>query len=136
MHALNLTAWGKPFFIFVPDTLKTPYHITEKNTAALEITSGPNFAIVINEQFSDLAQIRSDLKNDDVNKLTSFITNEPSAIFWESAITRPEFHLCLNKKIKNAEYSFEDRRSSEVEPFQKEGVQKMLDACQRTAAEK
>lgn len=134
--SFDLSPFGKPFSIFVPDTSKTPVHITEQSSGALEITSGPNFGIVINEQFTDLNQVREDLKADDVNKLTAFITDEPTALYWESAIVQPEYHFYLNKKIQNSEYSFEDLKSTEKETFPKESVKRMFDLCRKLESDK
>jgi hypothetical protein len=53
---------------------------------------------------------------------------EPNAIFWESEITQPEFHFIVNQKIGNAEYSFEDIKNNEANPFGKQAIQKMFDA--------
>lgn len=135
MQAYNLSSYGKPFSIIVPDTLKTKIEITEQSTGALEIRAGKNFAIVINEQFADLNQIRSDLKDDEVNKLKTMIVDEPDALFWESEIVQPEFHFFMNKKIGAAEYSFEDLKSTESEPFNKNAAQRMFDACKKIQAD-
>lgn len=134
MHVLNLSRYGKPFSIFVPDTTKIHLVITEQSSGALEITAGNNFGVSINEQHADLDLLRSDLKADDVNKLKSMIVDEPEAIMWESEIVQPEFHFFINKKINNANYSFEDIKSTEAEPFKKEATQRMFDACKNVQA--
>src|SRR5688572_22653698 len=60
MQTLDLKKYGKSFSIFVPDTTKARLTITEQSTGALEIRSGNNFAIAINEQTADLELIKSD----------------------------------------------------------------------------
>lgn len=134
MQVLNLNRYGKPFSIFVPDTTKVHLVITEQSSGALEIKAGNNFGISINEQHADLELLRNDLKADDVNKLKAMIVDEPEAIMWESEIVQPEFHFFINKKINNAEYSFEDIKSTEAEPFKKEATQRMFDACKNIIA--
>ena len=134
MQVLNLSRYGKPFSIFVPDTTKIHLVITEQSSGALEISAGNNYGISINEQHADLGLLRSDLKADDVNKLKSMIVDEPEAIMWESEIVQPEFHFFINKKINNADYSFEDIKSTEAEPFKKEATQRMFDACKNVQA--
>jgi hypothetical protein len=128
MHTLDLTKYGKPFAIFVPDTVANKLYVTEQSSGALEIKIGKNFAISINEQAGDIALRKTDLKDDEVNKLKSLIVDEPTAIMWESEIVQPEFHFLLNQKIGNAEYSFEDIKDTEASPFGKDAIQKMFDS--------
>jgi hypothetical protein len=134
MQVYDLSRYGKPFSIFVPDTTKTKIEVTEQSTGALEIKAGPNFAIAINEQFGDLNQIRSDLKGDEVNKLKQLLVDEAEALVWESEVVQPEFHFFVNKKFNNAEYSFEDIKSTEAEPFRRDAIERMYDACKNTQA--
>lgn len=128
MHVLDLSKYGKPFAIFVPDTVHSKLTIIEQSYGALDIMVGRDFAISINEQPADIELRKTDVKGDEVNKLKSFITDEPSAIMWESEITQPEFHFLINQKIGNSEYSFEEIKSSE-NTFGKGPIQKMFDSC-------
>jgi hypothetical protein len=133
MHVYSLTAYGKPFSIFVPDTLKTKLEITEQSNGALEISAGSNFGISIYEQSADLELLMSDLKDDEVNKLKSFIVQEPNMLLWESEIAeQPQFHFVINKTINNTEYSFEDLKNTENDPYSKTAIQKMFDICKNT----
>lgn len=129
MHTLNLTRFGKPFAIFVPDTVANKLVITEQSNGALDIKVGGNFALSINEQSADIELRKTDVKSDEVNKLKAFIVEEPAAIMWESEIVQPEFHFLINQKIGDSEYSFEDIKDPEVNPFGKETVQKMFDSA-------
>ncbi len=128
MHTLNLSRFGKPFSIFVPDTVASKMEIIEQPSGALDIKVGKTFAVSINEQAADMELRKTDIKEDEVNKFKSFITEEPMAIMWESEITEPEFHFIVNKKIGNSEYSFEDVRDPEAKLFGKEAIQKMFDS--------
>ncbi len=128
MNVLDLSKYGKPFAIFVPDTTHSRLIITEQSYGALDIQVGKNFAISINEQPADIELRKKDVKEDEVNKLKSFITEEVNAIMWESEITQPEFHFLLNQKIGNSDYSFEEIKNSE-NLFGKEAIQKMFDSC-------
>lgn len=128
MNVLELNKYGKPFAIFVPDTTHSKLVITEQSYGALEIRVGKNFAISINEQAADIDLRKKDVKEDEVNKLKSFIVEEPAAIMWESGITEPEFHFLINQKIGSSEYSFEEIKNSES-TFGKEAIQKMFDSC-------
>lgn len=129
MNVLDLTRYGKPFAIFVPDTVAAKLVIVEQTSGALDIKVGTNFAITINEQAGDIELKKSDIKGDDVNKFKTFITEEPTAIFWESEIVSPEFHFLVNQKIGNKDYSFEDLKSTETEPLSKEATQKMFESA-------
>lgn len=129
MNTLDLTRYGKQFAIFVPDTTKAKLTVTEQQSGALDISVGTNFAISINEQAADIEMKKADIKGEEVNKLKSFLVEEPNAIMWESEITKPEFHFLINQKIGNTEYSIEDVKSTEAEPFGKEAIQKMFDSA-------
>jgi hypothetical protein len=129
MHTLDLTRYGKPFAIFVPDTVANKLQIIEQSNGALDIKAGKIFAISINEQAADIEMHKRDIKEDEVNKFKNFISEEPQALMWESEIVQPEFHFILNQKVGNAEYSFEDVKDTEANPFGKEAVQKMFDSA-------
>lgn len=129
MNVLDLSKFGKPFAIFVPDTTAAKLSITEQTSGALDIKVGVNFAITINEQAADIELKKTDVKGDETNKFKSFITEEPTAIFWESEITKPEFHFLINHKIGTSEYSIEDLKSTETEPLGKDATQKMFDSA-------
>lgn len=130
MNVLDLSRFGKPFAIFVPDTTAAKLEIVQQSYGALDIKVGKAFAVSINEQSADIELKKTDVKGDEVNKFKSFIAEEPNAIMWESEITQPEFHFLINQKIGNAEYSFEDIKSTDGENiFGKEAIQKMFDSA-------
>lgn len=129
MHTLNLNAYGKPFAIFVPDTVAAKLTVVEQSNGALDIKVGNNFAISINEQAGDINMKKQDLKDDEVNRLKNLIVDEPAAIMWESQVVEPEFHFLVNQKIGESEYSFEDVKDTEANPFSKEAIQKMFDSA-------
>ncbi|MES2678467.1 MAG: hypothetical protein V4635_01220 [Bacteroidota bacterium] len=128
MNVLELGKYGKPFAIFIPDTANAKLEVVQQSYGALDIKVGKNFAISINEQAADIELKKKDVKEDEVNKLKSFITEEPNAILWESEIMQPEFHFLVNQKIGNTDYSFEDIKSTDANPFGKEAIQKMFDS--------
>lgn len=136
MQPSDLSKYGKPFSIYVPDTLSSKLIIEEKVNGALEIKVGTNFAISINEQAADIELKKTDIKGDEVNKLKAFIIDKPDAILWESQINKPEYHFLVNQKIANSEYSFEDVVSSETKAFTKEAIQKMFDTSKNIQVNK
>jgi len=129
MHTLNLTRFGKPFVIFVPDTVANKMEIVEQSNGALDIKVGKNFAISINEQPADIEMAKRDIKDDEVNKLKSYITEEPNAIMWESEVVQPEYHFLMNQKIGNSDYNFSDIRDTEANILGKDAIQKMFDSA-------
>ena len=128
MNVLDLTKYGKPFAIFVPDTVAAKLMVTEQSSGALDIKVGTNFAITINEQAADIELKKKDIKEDEVLKFKNYVVEEPTAIFWESEIVKPEFHFLINQKIGNTDYCIEDLKSTETEPFDKATTQKMFDS--------
>lgn len=129
MNVLDLSKFGKPFVIFVPDTNNAKLEIVEQSWGALEIKVGTGFALSISEEEADFGLRKADIKADEVNKFKSFIVDEPTTIMWESEITKPEFHFISIQKVGTNAYTFEDIKSTEAEPFGKEVIQKMLDAA-------
>jgi hypothetical protein len=129
MHVLDLSRYGKPFAIFVPDTTAAKLEVVQQTYGALDIKVGKNFAVSINEQAADIELRKKDIKEDEVNKFKSFIAEEPNAIFWESEIMQPEYHFIINHKINNTDYSIEDTKSTDGEALGKEATQKMFDSA-------
>jgi hypothetical protein len=136
MNILDLSKYGKPFVIFIPDTTAAKLEVTQQSYGALDIKVGKGFNISINEQAADIEGKKKEIKEDEVNKFKSFVVEEPNAIFWESAIMNPEFHFIVNQKIGTADYSFEDVKSTEAEPFSKEAIQKMFDSAKNIKEKK
>jgi predicted small lipoprotein YifL len=134
MHTLDLNRFGKPFAIFVPDTIAHKLEISEQSNGALDIRVGKIFAISIYEQAADLSLRRQDIAEDEVNRFRSYLVEEPGAILWESEIVQPEYHFLLNQKIGQAEYSFEDLRDPEGPTFGKDAIQKMFDSARNIKA--
>jgi hypothetical protein len=134
MSVVKLNSFGKPFAIFVPDTSKNPLSITEESSGALIIKAGNSFAVAVYEEAADLELKRSDIKADEINKLNAFLSDEPNAIFWESAITEPEYHFLLNSTVGETSYSFQDHQASEGKVPSKSAVQKMFDSCKNIKA--
>ena len=60
MQLIDLSRYGKPFSIFVPDTTALPLKIEEMNNGALEVRVGRIFAISINEQSADIELKKED----------------------------------------------------------------------------
>ena len=129
MHALDLTRYGKPFVIFVPDTLKSKLEINEQSSGNLDIKVGRNFGVSILEQEADIAIRKEDIKSDEVNRLKQFIKDEPSGLVWESEIIKPEYHFVVNKKIGASGYSFEDIRDPETNGYVRDAILKMYESC-------
>ena len=129
MITLDLSKYGKPFTIFVPDSTIGKMQIIEQTWGALEIRIGNSFQLSITEDPGDLELRKTDIKGDEVNRFKSFIVEEEGTIMWESEITKPEFHFYSIQKLGNSTYVFEDIKSAEAEPFSKESVQTMLDSA-------
>ena len=129
MITLDLSKYGKPFTIFVPDSTLGKMEIIEQTWGALEIKIGKSFQLSITEDPGDIELLKNDIKGDEVNKFKSFIVEEPTTIMWESEITKPEFHFYSIQKLGNSTYIFADIKSAEAEPFSKENIQKMLDSA-------
>ena len=134
MVALDLSKFGKQFSVFVPDTTTAKLEVVEQSWGALEIKVGKNFHLSITEDPGDIELRKSDIKSNDVNVFKSFVLEEPLSVFWESAITQPEYHFYSIQKIGTNTYVFEDVVAEDGQPFSKESVQKMLDSAKNIIA--
>lgn len=134
MCSIDLQGYGKPFSLLVPDTSKNPLSISEEASGALLVKAGKSFGLSIFEEKADLALKREDLKADEVNRLSSFISEDPNALFWESSITEPEFHFLVNASVNGREFSFQDLQDPEAKLLSKASVQKMFESCRNIKA--
>ncbi|MFO0322128.1 MAG: hypothetical protein ACK504_06855 [Bacteroidota bacterium] len=131
MVVLDLSKYGKPFSIFIPDTVSEKLNVVEQSWGALEIKVGNGFHISITEDPGDITLLKSDITSNDVNIFKSYIINEPQTILWESAITGPEFHFYTIQKIAGSSYVFQDVVPTDGEPLGKAQIQKMLDSAKQ-----
>ncbi len=131
MVALDLSKYGKPFSVFVPDTVASKLEVVEQTWGALEIKVGKAFQLSITEDPGDIELRKSDIKSNDVNIFKSFVIDEPLTIMWESEITKPEYHFYSIQKIGANTYVFEDIVPADGTPLSKEAVQKMLDSAKK-----
>jgi hypothetical protein len=127
MSALDLSRYGKPFVLFVPDTASAPVNVTEDPSGALLVTSGTRFAMSIRESAEDLTLRKRDITDDEVNKLKQFLVEDSVALVWESAITTSEHHFVMNGRAGDGVYAFEDLRGNAV-PLSKDAVMAMYES--------
>lgn len=131
MVALDLSKYGKQFFIYVPDTTINKLQVVEQSWGALEITAGKNFHISITEDPGDIELTKSDIKSNDVNVFKSYIIDEPKTLMWESQIVNPEFHFYTIQKVVNDSYVIQDVIPANGEPSSKNDIEKMLESAQK-----
>lgn len=131
MMALPITINDNDLSIMVPDSTNGKIEIVEQAWGATEIKIGNDFQIAISEGLGDVTLKKSDVKADEVNKLKRFIKDEPSILFWESAITEPEYHFYMVEKTGELSYIIEDIRELN---FNKEEIQTMIDAAKSIKA--
>lgn len=130
MNILDLTNYGKPFVLFIPDTTAAKLSVKENPNGALEIRVGNNFGVAINEQAGDVETKKKEIKDDEVFKFNTFLKEEPNAILWRADfMDKAVFHFMVNMKIGTSDYCFEDIISTETEPFRQEDAQKMFDSA-------
>jgi hypothetical protein len=129
MHALDLTRFGKPFSIYVPDTTRAQLEIAEQSSGALHVKIGSQFAISIQDGAADLALKKQDIQSDDVNRFRSIVREDPEGLIWESAIVQPEFHFLRSIKAGTSEYSCEDLRREDGTGYGKDAIETMYNSC-------
>ncbi|MEO6903748.1 MAG: hypothetical protein ABI315_11470 [Bacteroidia bacterium] len=126
MTSLAITINDNDLTIMVPDSTNGKIEIVEQSWGATEIKIGKGFQIAISEGLGDVTLKKSDVKADEVNKLKRFVKDEPSILFWESAITEPEFHFYMTEKVGTLSYIIEDIREL---GFNEEEIQIMITAA-------
>ena len=125
MTEVNFKINGTPVSIQVPDASNGKLEITVQSWGATEIKVGNDFQLSISEGEGDIALTKSDVAGNDVNKFKRYIKDEPTLLFWESEITKPEFHFYSTVKTGTISYIIEDIKE---EQFNEKAVQKMIDA--------
>jgi hypothetical protein len=126
MMPLAITINDNDLSIMVPDSTNGKIEIVEQSWGATEIKIGKSFQIAISEGLGDVTLKKSDVKADEVNKLKRFVKDDPSTLFWESAITEPEYHFYTVEKVGELSYIIEDIRELN---FNEEEIQTMINAA-------
>jgi hypothetical protein len=126
MMQVQLKINGNPLSIMVPDSTKGKLEMVEQSWGATEIKVGDDFQISIEEGEGDIALTKSDIAGNDVNKFQRFLKDEPQLLFWESAITTPEFHFYTIVKPGAVSYVIQDIKG---DIFDEKAVQRMIDAA-------
>ena len=122
MMELNLKVNGNSLAITVPDSSIGKLEMAEQSWGATEIKVGKHFQLSISEGQGDITLKKSDISGDEVNKFKRYIKEEPNTLFWESAITEPEFHFYTVEKVGPGLYLIENTKE---EHFTEKDVQQM-----------
>lgn len=126
MMDLNLKVNGNSLTITVPDSSIGKLEMTEQSWGATEIKVGKHFQISISEGQGDIALKKSDISGDEINKFKRYLKEDPNTLFWESAITEPEFHFYTVEKVGPVFYLIENIKE---EHFTEKDVQQMLESA-------
>ncbi len=126
MMELDLKVNGNSLTITVPDSTVGKLEVVEQSWGATEIKAGKKFQIAISEGKGDITLKKSDIIADEVNKFKRYIKEEPNTLFWESAITEPEFHFYTVEKVGPVFYLIENITEDH---FSEKEIQQMLDAA-------
>lgn len=126
MMELNLKVNGNSLTITVPDSSIGKLEVAEQSWGATEIKVGKHFQLSISEGQGDINLKKSDISGDEVNKFKRYIKEEPNTLFWESAITEPEFHFYTVEKVGPVFYLIENIKE---EHFTEKDVQQMLESA-------
>lgn len=131
MVETDLTPYGMPITIMIPDSTKGKAEITEQSWGAVEIKVGKSFQISITEGEGDVALMKSDIAGNEINKFKRYVKDEPTLLFYESEITQPEFHFYTIVKAGNTSYVVEDIKG---EIFNEKDVERMIESAKSIKA--
>lgn len=126
MMELELKVNGNSLVITVPDSSIGKLEVTDQSWGATEIKVGRNFQLSISEGEGDITLKKSDIAGDEINKFKRYLKEEPGTLFWESAITEPEFHFYTVEKVGPVYYLIEDIKE---EHFSEKEIQLMLESA-------
>lgn len=126
MMELNLKVNGNSLTITVPDSSIGKLEMAEQSWGATEIKVGKQFQISISEGQGDITLKKSDISGDEINKFKRYLEDGPNTLFWESAITEPEFHFYTVEKVGPVFYLIENIKE---EHFSEKDVQQMLESA-------
>jgi hypothetical protein len=129
MRYFDISKTGMNLNILIPDSTKGTLDTVLQSWGAYEVKVGSNFQVSVLEDGGDAATKKADNANDDVNKVKQYVIDDPTTLLWESGVADlSEYHFFYSAKIGNRTYVFEDIKG---DPFTKEDVQQMLDACKQ-----
>ena len=131
MTETDLTPYGMPISIMIPDSTKGKAEITEQSWGAVEIKVGKSFQVSISEGEGDVSLMKSDIAGNDINKFKRYVKDEPALLFYESEITQPEFHFYTVVKSENTSYTVEDIKG---EIFSEKDVERMIESAKSIKA--
>lgn len=134
MSHYDLSNFGVPITLNVPDTTKTKLELVAQGSGSIEIRSGKDFQIIITPGEGDFQLKKSDIASDDVKKFKRYVVEEPTTLIWESQVSglEPEFHFFTVVKVGKDSYLIEDIKDGD--PFSEVAIQKMADAAKSIKA--
>jgi hypothetical protein len=134
MRYLDISKTGMNLHILTLDSAAGILDTIAQSSGEYLIKVGNSFQISVLENSGDIAQRKADITNDDVNKLKKYVIDDATTLMWESGVAdMSEYHFYYIAKIGDRTYVFEDIKG---EPFSKDAVQRMLDACKQTKEKK
>ena len=126
MHAVDLTGYGLPILVHIPESTSSSLEITENPQGGANLRVGENIYMTIIEGPGDMALKKNDITHDDVRRFVKYIIEEPNAIVWEWQIEGMEPELHFYTIIKAGEKYFEIH-DVEGEIFSEKSVLQMLE---------
>lgn len=126
MMPLDLSSYGVPVIIEVPDSTKGKLEVEDAN-GTLKIRVGKSFRISVFEDAGDMALKKSDVSTAEPKKLKRFIVDEPTAVLYENQITEPEFHFYAIVKAGEKSFVVEDLDGEEI--YSEAAAQTMLESA-------
>jgi hypothetical protein len=127
MRYLNISRTGMNLNVLTPDSLAGILDTVMQSWGAYEIKVGKDFQISVEEGEGDVAMVKSDNSNNDVNKLKKYIVDDPTTLVWESGVADlSEFHFYHIAKVGGRSYIVQDIKG---EPFSQKAIEKMIDCA-------
>lgn len=127
MMELDMSSYGLPVIINVPDSSKGKLEVEDAKDGTKKIRVGKSFRIALFEDVGDITLKKSDVSGDEVKKLKRYIVDEPTTILYENQMTDPEFHFYTI--VKAGEKSFVVMDLDGEEMYSEEAARTMLESA-------
>ena len=126
MREVELTSYGFPIFINIPQATTSSLEITENPQGGVDVKVNENIQMAISEGTGDMVLKKNDITHDDVRRFVKYVIDEPDAIVWEWQIEGMETEFHFYTIIKAGEKSFEVS-NVEGKMFSEKSALQMLD---------
>jgi hypothetical protein len=132
MIRMDLTPYGLPATIDIPDTARKPHVIEARPDGSIHISVAKGFDFTINVSGMTMDRKKKDINGDDVDKFQSWVVQDSNTVLYKTQMVNEEFHFYAILKKDGKTFFVEDLRQGpdgNVSTFTQQDAQAMLNAA-------